>query len=71
MKAFSLFFLVVGIGYPLVFLDLRRLERKLLKNGIATKAKVISARNYSFGQKILICMFSQNDYPQELTYHYS
>ena len=47
MKAFSLFFLVVGIGYPLVFLDLRRLERKLLQNGIATKVKVISARNYS------------------------
>lgn len=47
MKAFSLLFFIIGVGYPLAFLDARRLERKLLKEGIATKAKVISARNYS------------------------
>lgn len=39
MKAFSLLCFVIGIGYPLAFLHMRRLERKLLKKRDCNKSK--------------------------------
>lgn len=81
MKAFSLLCFVIGVGYPLAFLHMRRLERKLLKKRIATKAKVVSARNYSvnyndmstladsrFGEMYILEFFDQKNKLRKVRY---